>query len=73
MPKIIDKKEVPYNLKLCLTFDEASEYSGLPLGTIKKLSKADDCDFLMFPSKRGRTPLIKRELFEEYIRNHQIV
>lgn len=52
--------------KMCLSIREAAEYSGIGIGTITDLLKKPDCPFLL---KVGRKRMVKREAFEEFIRN----
>ena len=60
-------KEVQIKDKLCITVEEASAYSGIPISEIKAMLKQSDCPFRLYPPKKGRPVLIKRQVFEEYI------
>ncbi len=63
--------ELPIDRKICITVEEAGVYSGLGETAVRALCDRDDCDFLLRPIKRGQRILIKREKFEEYIKNVQ--
>ncbi len=65
----IDSETVPINQRLCLTLEEAALYSGLPLSNIKAMAHADNCSFTFNKPSRGRKLMIKREAFEEFIKN----
>lgn len=62
------------SIKLCLTPTEASVYSGLGINTIEIMLRDDTCPFLIRTSSstRGRR-LVKREQFEEFIRQTTVV
>ncbi len=67
----MSKVEIPINQKLTITVFEASEYSGIPVSRIRELAKDPNCDFVFSRGGRGRgkTLLLKRESFEEYVMN----
>ena len=55
---------VPIWEKSHLTLDEAAEYSGIGENAIRRLSNAENCDFVLW---RGSKRLIKRIKFDEYL------
>ena len=50
--------------KLTLTIQEASEYSGIGINTIRRISNGDDCPFVLYV---GNKRMIKRRVFEKYL------
>ena len=60
--------EVPLSEKLCLSIAEASQYSGIGVNTISKMLNEPDCPFLLRVGKKHR--MVRREAFEEFIRNN---
>ncbi len=61
-------KSVPLDKRICLTVEEASAYSGIPVRMIRKMVHLPSCRFTFGQPKQGKKLLIKRELFEEYIK-----
>ena len=61
--------DYPLEKKLCLTLAEASIYSGISEQGIRAMTQSPDCNFVLYPEKRGRgcRILIHRESFERYI------
>lgn len=55
---------VPIEQKVCLTIQEASEYSGIGPTTIRGLLKQPDCPFVL---KIGTRSLVKRVRFVEFL------
>lgn len=61
---------VPVYRKLILSIEEASAYSGIGINSLKTLVRKPDCPFAV---KKGKQYLIKRQAFEEYINNTNII
>lgn len=61
---------VPIADKMNLTIQEAAEYSNIGENKLRELIKAKDCDFTLAV---GVKILIKREKFEKYISNHDVI
>lgn len=59
--------DYPLEKKLCLTISEASIYSGISESGIRAMTHAPDCNFVLYPAKRGQKVLIHRESFERYL------
>lgn len=57
-------ENVPINLKVTLTIQEAANYSNIGINKINTLLKAPNCPFVLFV---GNKKLVKRKEFEEYI------
>ena len=57
-------ENVPINLKVTLTIQEAANYSNIGINKINSLLKAPNCPFVLFV---GNKKLVKRKEFEEYI------
>ena len=53
----MNKTGIPISEKLMLTFEEASEYSGIGINRIRKLAKEADVPFTLHV---GRKTLIKK-------------
>lgn len=58
--------ELPIDRKLNLTINEAAEYSNIGINRIEALLKEPRCSFVLFV---GKKKLVKREPFEEYLKN----
>ena len=58
------RENVPINLKVTLTIQEAANYSNIGINKINSLLKAPNCPFVLFV---GNKKLVKRKEFEEYI------
>lgn len=56
--------KIPIWEKLTLTLDEASAYSNIGIGTLRKLLKEPRCPFVLYV---GNKKLIKRKEFEQFI------
>ena len=69
MKNQVETNQTPLHLKICLTIPEASELSGFTVKAIKDMIKNDpDNNFAVYKEfKQGRTQLIRRKEFEEYI------
>ena len=61
------KERVPIQEKLMLTFEEASEYSGIGINRIRELAKNDG---VCFAFNVGKRTLIKRRALEEFVDSH---
>ena len=61
---MIEDQQVPIWHKLALTVKEASAYSNIGRDTLYNLLRNPRCSFAL---RNGRTTLIKRKEFEEYI------
>ncbi|MBQ8262333.1 MAG: helix-turn-helix domain-containing protein [Lachnospiraceae bacterium] len=57
---------VPIAQKVMLSVKECAEYSGLGIHKIQALCAQPDCTFSV---RNGRKYLIKREAFDEWVRN----
>ena len=57
---------VPIWEKVTLTINEAAAYSNIGQQTLRKLTKQDYCPFALWV---GTKCLIKREPFEDYLKN----
>lgn len=64
------KETVPIPQKLLLTIEEAAEYSHIGVHKIRALLEEKDCDFVL---KKGACFLIKREKFEKYILDKEVI
>ena len=60
----VGRKDIPVSEKLCLTVNEASEYSGIGINKISELLNDPSCPFVM---RVGRKRMVKREAFEKFI------
>ena len=63
MSEIVDLR---LNEKAMLTVREAAAYSNIGIHRIQELCKEDNCNFAV---KNGNRFLIKRQEFDEWIRN----
>lgn len=61
---------VPIADKMNLTITEAAAYSNIGENRIRELVKKKDCDFALAV---GAKILIKREKFEKYIANKEVI
>lgn len=59
------KMKVPIWEKQNLTFNEASDYSGIGINKLRELSDSENCKFVLWV---GSKRLIKRRELDEYIR-----
>lgn len=57
-------REVPIWEKSNLTLEEAAAYSGIGINKLRKLSDAENCEFVLWI---GSKRLIKRKKLDEYI------
>lgn len=55
---------VPIANKLCLTFEEAAEYSNIGENKLRELASKANCTFVLH---NGNRKLIKRYEFEKFI------
>lgn len=59
------KKEVPIWEKVCLTIEEAAEYSNIGITKLYEMTSNPTCRFTLHVGTRKR--LIKRKEFEKYL------
>lgn len=59
-----EREKVPIHKKLCITIEEAAEYSNIGESKIRELIKEPSCDFVL---RKGAYTLIKRAKFERFI------
>ena len=62
--------DVPLNVKLTLTIKEAAQYSGIGINRLEKMLKTPNCPFVLFV---GTRKLVKREAFEQYLKQALII
>ena len=60
------KNEVPIWHKTNLTNYEASAYSNIGLHKLREITDDDECNFVLWV---GNKRLIKRELFDKYLKD----
>ena len=63
---VIRKIQVPLWHKMNLSIDEAAAYSGIGRDKLYEMTNKEDCPFVLWIGNRR---LIKRETFDEYIKN----
>ncbi len=68
--KCCKMKEVQIKDKLLLTVDEAAAYSNIGSNRIRELLNERDCNFAL---RKGAYTLIKREKFERYILEKEVI
>lgn len=59
-------QNIPIHEKLILTQKEAAAYAGIGINRLAELLKDPDCPFAV---RKGKKTAVKRQVFEEYIRN----
>lgn len=59
-------KEVPIWHKTNLTINEAAAYSNIGLHKLREITDNEDCNFVLWV---GNKRLIKREMFDKYLKN----
>lgn len=64
---VIVKIQVPVWHKMNLSIDEAAAYSGIGRDKLYEMTNKEDCPFVLWIGNRR---LIKREVFDEYIKKH---
>lgn len=64
------KETVPIPQKLLITVEEAAEYTHIGEHRIRELLERKDCNFVL---KKGTYSLIKREKFEKYILEQEVI
>lgn len=64
---VIVKIQVPVWHKMNLSIDEAVAYSGIGRDKLYEMTNKEDCPFVLWIGNRR---LIKREVFDEYIKKH---
>lgn len=57
---------LPINLKIILTLDEASALTGIGIKKIRAMSDEENCKFVLW---NGNKRMIKREEFEKFLLN----
>ena len=57
-------REIPIWRKANLTIEEAAIYSGIGQNTLRELTDADDCTFVLWI---GSKRLIKRKMLDKYM------
>jgi excisionase family DNA binding protein len=55
---------IPLDKKVLLTLKEAAELTGIGISTLRKISDAPDCSFVIFV---GNKRMLKRRLLELYL------
>ena len=63
---VIRKIQVPLWHKMNLSIDEAAAYSGIGRDKLYEMTNKEDCPFVLWIGNRR---LIKREVFDEYIKS----
>ena len=67
----MEKIHIPPWEKVCLSFEEAAEYSNIGIGKLRKLTSDPRCPFVLHVGQGKR--IIKRKELEEFIsRNIEI-
>lgn len=61
-----NEMNIPIWEKVTITIDEAVAYSGIGRDKLRFLTEQDDCEFVIWI---GRRRLIKREKFEEFLKD----
>lgn len=61
---------VPIPQKIALTIREAAEYSNIGQNKIDQMLRKPNCPFVLYV---GSKRLVKREAFEDFIRNNLII
>lgn len=61
----MSKNTVPIWHKSNLTIEEAAAYSNIGLHKLREITNDEDCDFVLWV---GNKRLIKRELFDKYLK-----
>lgn len=62
-----EKIRVPVWYKANLSIEEATAYSGIGRDKLYEMTDREDCPFVLWIGSRR---LIKREVFDEYIKKH---
>ncbi len=62
--KEVQENNIPLNMKMLLSLDEAARYSGIGIHKLRELCNREDCNFSL---KNGKKTMIKRAEFEEFI------
>ena len=62
--------KVPIYRKMTLTIKEAAEYSNIGINKIDAMLRQPNCPFVLFV---GTRKLVKRQAFEEYIRDKLLI
>lgn len=62
--------KIPIYRKVTLTIREAAEYSNIGINRIDDLLRKPNCPFVLFV---GTKKLVKREAFEEFIRQQLVI
>ena len=64
------KEKVPIYHKQNLTLEETAEYSNIGVNRLSNLIKNPNCNFVLYV---GNKRLIKRELFDEFIKRTNMI
>ena len=67
---LMEKQNIPWWMKLNLTIEEASEYSGIGESTLRDRINNGLDDFVL---NVGKKKLIKRKLFEQYLEKITVI
>ena len=63
-------ENLPINLKVTLTVQEAANYSNIGINRLNTILKTPNCPFVLYV---GNKKLVKRKEFEEYISQQLII
>lgn len=64
------KEKIPIYHKQNLTLEEAAKYSNIGVNRLSNLIKNPNCNFVLYV---GNKRLIKRELFDEFIKRTNMI
>lgn len=70
MVEIKERKRIPIYKKLCLSIEEAAEYSGIGEARLREMVKDPTCDFVL---RKGTQTLVKRMKFESFINETEVI
>ncbi len=65
-----EKEKVPIHQKVTLTIKEAAAYSNIGINRIDLLLKKPNCPFVLYVGSRK---LVKRQEFEQFIRDNLMI
>ena len=60
----MEKMKLPYNQRLCISIEEAAEYSNIGQNRISEMLRMPRCPFVLYV---GKKKLVKRKEFERFI------
>ena len=69
MPKN-DIPDIPVNMKLALSIKEAAQYSGIGINRLENMLRKPNCPFVLYV---GTRKLVKREAFEQYVKQQLVI